>query len=99
VILYETVSARVPFPAATITDMAIKVATRAARAARGRAGVSRVVFKCMEKKRTAVRGIGAFRARARAVRRANRRCERRLVAKVLFDKTPRGGADLEPTRQ
>jgi serine/threonine-protein kinase len=49
VILYEAVSARAPFPAATITDMAIRVATEPPEPLDVDPGFREVVLKCLEK--------------------------------------------------
>ncbi|MDB4955201.1 MAG: Protein kinase, partial [Myxococcales bacterium] len=93
VILYEAVSARVPFPAATITDMAIRVATEPPEPLDSEPAFREVVFKCLEKKPDRrYEDVGAFALALVPFGGPTAAANAALVAKVLFDKDTRAEA-------
>jgi serine/threonine-protein kinase len=93
VILYEAVSGRVPFPAATITDMAIKVATEPPEPLEVDPAFREVVLKCLEKKPDRrYEDIGAFALALARFGGPTAAANAALVAKVLFDKDSRAEA-------
>ena len=93
VILYEAVSARVPFAAATITDMAIRVATEPPEPLEIDPAFREVVFKCLEKAPDRrYEDVGAFALALAPFGGPTAAANAALVAKVLFDKDARAEA-------
>ena len=89
VILYEAVSSRVPFPAATITDMAIKVATEPPDPLDPSLDPAfrEVVFKCLEKSPDSrYEDVGALALALAPFGGPTATANAALVAKVLVDK-------------
>jgi serine/threonine-protein kinase len=90
VILYEAVSGRPPFPAATITDMAIRVATEPPEPLEADAAFREVVFKCMEKSPDRrYEDVGALAVALVPFGGPTAAANAALVAKVLVDKEAR----------
>ncbi len=87
VILYEAVSSRVPFPAATITDMAIKVATEPPEPLDVDPGFREIVWKCLEKSPDRrYEDVGALALALVPFGGPTATANAALVAKVLVDK-------------
>jgi eukaryotic-like serine/threonine-protein kinase len=90
VILYEAVSGRVPFPAATITDMAIRVATEPPEPLDVDPAFREVVLKCLEKSPDRrYEDVGAFALALVPFGGPTAAANAALVAKVLVDKEAR----------
>jgi len=90
VILYEAVSGRVPFPAATITDMAIRVATEPPEPLDVDPAFREVVLKCLEKSPDRrYEDVGAFAVALVRFGGPTAAANAALVAKVLVDKEAR----------
>jgi eukaryotic-like serine/threonine-protein kinase len=93
VILYEAVSARPPFPAETITDMAIKVATEPPEPLECDPGFREVVLKCLEKEPSRrYEDIGALAIALVPFGGPTAAANAALVAKVLVEKETRAEA-------
>jgi serine/threonine-protein kinase len=93
VILYEAVSARPPFPAATITDMAIKVATEPPEPLDGDPRFVEIVLKCLEKAQDRrYEDVGALALALVPFGGPTAAATAALVAKVLVDKETRAEA-------
>ena len=93
VILYEAVSARSPFPAATITDMAIKVATEPPEPLDVEPAFREVVLKCLEKAPDRrFEDVGALALALVPFGGPSAAANAALVAKVLVDKESRAEA-------
>jgi serine/threonine-protein kinase len=90
VILYEAVSGRPPFPAATITDMAIRVATEPPEQLETDAAFREIVFKCLEKAPDRrYEDVGALALALVPFGGSTAAANAALVAKVLVDKESR----------
>jgi serine/threonine-protein kinase len=93
VILYEAVSGRPPFPAETITDMAIKVATEPPEPLDVDPGLREIVFKCLEKTQDRrYEDVGAFALALVPFGGPTAAANAALVAKVLVEKYERAEA-------
>ena len=90
VIVYEAVSGRSPFPAATITDMAIKVATEPPDPLDVDPAFREVVLKCLEKSPDRrYEDVGAFALALAPFGGPTASANAALVAKVLVDREAR----------
>ena len=93
VILYEIVSARPPFPAATITDMAIKVATEPPEPLDADPRFVEIVWKCLEKSQDRrYEDVGALALALAPFGGPTAAATAALVAKVLVDKETKAEA-------